>query len=139
MELRTEILGERAMSNGEFDFARIAFDVRYEGKGNDDGFEYYKWTACVRGYKFPHITGTALVDKQGRPKTPDVKEVMYSILSDMSAGELPFEYFCSEYGYDEDSRKAYAMWEECVRLVTEIMSIFSPDEIEAMQKALEVY
>ena len=79
------------------------------------------------------------VDERGNPRAPDIKTVMYCLLSGMRAGDLPFEEFCSEFGYDEGSRKAHALWEWGQNIAVKIEPLFSPDEIEAMEKALEDY
>ena len=44
---------------------------------------------------------------------PTAQTVASCLASDAQAGTEEFEEFASEYGYDSDSRKAYAVWEEC--------------------------
>ena len=48
-------------------------------------------------------------------KPLELKTVLCSIISDCSTAEnsFTFEDFCSELGYDTDSRKAYRTWEAC--------------------------
>lgn len=121
----------------KFNFESIPFSAKYYGTRIIDGWEHNAWTVKVHGGKFPFDMGIGLVDKQGNPRVPGIKAVMRCLLSDMRAGDLPFEEFCSEFGYDEDSRKAYALWEGCKNIAVKIESLFSPDEIEAMEKALE--
>ena len=123
----------------EFNFESIPFSAKYYGTRIIDGWEHKAWIVKVHGVKFPFKMGMGRVDKRGNPLAPDTKTVMYCLLSDMRAGELPFEEFCSEFGYDEESRKAYALWEWCQNIAVKIESLFSPDEIEAMEKALEDY
>lgn len=62
----------------------------------------------------------------------------YSILSCIS-GDIhcpeSFEDFCSEYGYDEDSRKAYAMWERCAEFGRTLRGFFRDgEEMEALSE-----
>jgi hypothetical protein len=45
--------------------------------------------------------------------TPSPADVLSCVCSDARAGEMSFEDFASEFGYDSDSRKAYAVWESC--------------------------
>lgn len=40
-------------------------------------------------------------------------DVISSLCSDARAGEQTFEEFCSEFGYDTDSRKARNTWKAC--------------------------
>lgn len=44
---------------------------------------------------------------------PTLPGVLYSLLMDSHAGVESFPDFCSNLGYDEDSRKAFATWEAC--------------------------
>jgi hypothetical protein len=44
----------------------------------------------------------------------DLKHALYCMLSDSMAGEQCYEDFCSEFGYDSDSRKARKIWKACV-------------------------
>ncbi len=46
-------------------------------------------------------------------KDPELADVLEGLCSDASAGEMDFEDFCAEFGYDTDSRKAEAIWKEC--------------------------
>ena len=45
-----------------------------------------------------------------------------------------FEEFCSEYGYDADSRKAEKTWKLCDRFAQRIRAFFTEDEIEALSE-----
>ncbi len=42
--------------------------------------------------------------------------VIHSLLFDSQAGQETFSNFCSNCGYEEDSRKALATWEKCVAI-----------------------
>lgn len=43
----------------------------------------------------------------------DVLNAFYCFLSDAISGTLSFESFCSEFGYDTDSRSAERIWKTC--------------------------
>jgi hypothetical protein len=53
-------------------------------------------------------------------------------LFDAAAGRLSFEDFCSDYGYNEDSRKAFAKWKECKNATKKADRIFSRYEQEKL-------
>lgn len=58
----------------------------------------------------------------------------YSILAGLD-GYSPgtFEAFCSELGYDEDSRKkAEKTWRACVEQCLELERMYSPEELQAL-------
>jgi hypothetical protein len=42
---------------------------------------------------------------------PTLADVLECLRSDSYSAEESFEDWCGDYGYDEDSRKAYATWE----------------------------
>ncbi len=44
---------------------------------------------------------------------PKLETVLECLILDASAGLETFETFCDDMGYDEDSRKAYRIWEAC--------------------------
>ena len=46
-------------------------------------------------------------------KTPTAADVLDCLAMDSSGDLSSFEDFCSEYGYDEDSRKAEALFKAC--------------------------
>lgn len=49
------------------------------------------------------------------------------------------EDFCQEFGYDVDSRKAYATWERCSEQYTALCKLFNPADIDQIQATLENY
>lgn len=46
-------------------------------------------------------------------KTPDVADVVLSLIVDSSCAEHTFDEWCSEFGYDTDSRKALDTYLKC--------------------------
>ena len=44
---------------------------------------------------------------------PDPLTVLQCMVLDTDCGNMPFEEFCSDLGYDSDSRKALALWDQC--------------------------
>jgi hypothetical protein len=95
-------------------------DVRYGTDGpipeNFAGFS--PWTVTLRRKRrqltVPFYTGPAITED------PTAHGVLDCLLSDASAGEQTFEDFADEFGYDQDSRKAYATWESCVKMAERV-------------------
>lgn len=73
----------------------------------------YHWLVTIGGQHFDYYTGAGLVDSAGKPKKPNYDDVVYSLITDASGVEQSFDEWCSEYGYDSDSRKAFALYEGC--------------------------
>ena len=83
------------------------------------------WPAGTHSYKVtlrlgsrtltvPFFKGSANMSE------PSAADVLYCLCSDAYSGELSFEHFCSEFGYDLDSRKAEATYKACVKLAPKV-------------------
>lgn len=60
-----------------------------------------------RSYAFDFWMGSAHTEE------PTAEGCLDCLLSDAQAGDESFEYFCDEFGYDSDSRKAEKTWKAC--------------------------
>ena len=60
-------------------------------------------------------------------REPDAEGVLDCLLSNVSAGEQSFEEFCSEFGYDEDIRSAYVIWEKCHAMAPRVRKFLGDD------------
>lgn len=70
--------------------------------------------------------------------TPDLHGVIYSLLSDAAAGNETFPDFCSNYGYDEDSRKALETYLKCQTIGADLRRVLGAD-YAACENALADY
>lgn len=87
----------------------IEMSAQYKGIEGDQ----YRWEITLKrgGHSYTFGYGAGMAHKnEGKP---DLKTVFYCIQSDSAAGSLSFEEFCSEFGYDEDSRNAEKTWKAC--------------------------
>ncbi len=67
-------------------------------------------------------------------------DVLYSLVSDARAGTETFDDFCSNYGYDTDSRKAYATWQQCQTGAREFLRVLgSSDLLTRLEEAFQDY
>lgn len=84
------------------------------------------WTVTMirkgRRISVPFYTRPAIAED------PTAHDVLDCVLSDALAGEQDFEDFASDFGYDEDSRKAYATWEACGKLAARVRRFLGDDE-----------
>ena len=101
----TEFLNER----GSLQFKAIKIPAR------TDTFEDWKdashylctFTWLGKSFSIQYSMGSA------HKKSPNIEDVFNCILLDVSALDQSFEDWASDFGYDSDSRKAYAIWEAC--------------------------
>lgn len=65
------------------------------------------------------------------------KEMLYTVLSCCSSDfycPIDFEEFCSEFGYDTDSKKAENIWKLCLKQSSKLHKIFSEEEIDYLPR-----
>ena len=81
-------------------------------------------------HNFNHDFGNSSNDKINFPKEP----TLYDVLACLQKYEVgTFEDFCSEFGYDNDSRTAKKTYKAVVKEYDKMCSLFSNDELEVLQ------
>lgn len=139
------------------DFLRVNCSVQwgviYAGsykEHNGQEWEHDKWsftftrTGVKKSINFEYHTGTGHRIKSGLSKEysavkPGPAGLIYSVLMNESACNQSFADWCSDFGYDTDSRKALAMYEACQQEYNKLQSMFTPAEIAQLQTLLEDY
>jgi hypothetical protein len=58
---------------------------------------------------------------------PTLGDVMYTLFSEAYNLDEPFEEWATNYGLDTNSRKVYAMWQECQRQTHELHVLLGDD------------
>jgi hypothetical protein len=79
-------------------------------------------------YTLPFTTGS------GWTREPSTADVLDCLASDSASIEnaRSFEDWCSEFGYDEDSRKAEKMFKACERQAHKLKAFLGPNLYEAL-------
>ena len=70
----------------------------------------------------------------GHLRAPTAADVVYCLCSDARCGEQAFEEFCSDLGYDSDSRRAELIWRKCRESAADIRA-FLGDDFDAFANA----
>jgi hypothetical protein len=87
--------------------------------------------AKYKGKQVPQLFGDKYIQKEleklAKPRIPKVEEVLNSLLLDSSALDITFEEWCSEYGYDTDSRKAEKTFNLCNELGKKLKRLLGED------------
>lgn len=68
-----------------------------------------------------------------------VKNVMFSILLDMSYAGMSFNDFCRDFGYNNDSIRDHKIWMQCNRTAKRINAMFTQSELDTMRELLVDY
>lgn len=78
------------------------------------------WTLpALRGKAAPNVTDIIACIERRRPED--------------------YDYWCNEFGYDTDSRKALSVWEACNAQYRQMSRMFSPAELAKLDEILQDY
>ena len=100
-------------------------------EGWDAGASHWKVVLTYNGTtteRFDYSIGSA------HKGAPERDGVLNCLLRDAELGEGDFEDFCAETGSDEDSRKAYATWEDCQKIGAELSRLFSAPQLSDIRE-----
>lgn len=145
-----------AVNNFLRENCNVQYAVIYAGaytEYNGQALEHDKWSFTLtragvkKSINFEYHTGIGhrIEKKNGWGQTevcavkPGPAGIIYSVLMNKSACNQSFADWCSECGYDEDSRKALATYEACQQEYNKLQSMFTAAEIQQLQVLLEDY
>jgi len=97
-------------------------------------FDYYMGIWLVEKLR-PVVAGRARFygGCRTQPKRPDPLEVLHSISRDyVSTVNVSFENWCSEFGYDTDSKKAEEIYNACRETGLRLLNLISVQDMEAI-------
>lgn len=76
----------------------------------------------------------------GAPILPDRRDVFYSLAMDASVIDHPnFESWAGDYGYDEDSRKAEAVYRQCLEHALSLRAAIGESGLEKLREVYQDY
>lgn len=94
-------------------FNKIRWSIDYAGM-QKQGFGKFKWYLTINKEVFEYYTNMPNPKDGDRPsKTPKFHEILEAIIMDMECGKETFFEFCTNLGYDTDSRKALDIYLKC--------------------------
>lgn len=84
------------------------------------------------GYKIKYIhRGTGIERKEQERIAPTAYDVLACVTKNDPG---TFENFCSDYGYDNDSRKAYRIYKAVMKDWKNVELLFTPEQLEQLQE-----
>jgi hypothetical protein len=98
-----------------------AFDY-YTGLGHRVALKSYGSGQTFEELSGKNLTETGLKKLLACSKAtpPKIDDVLHSLVMDADACEMSFADWCGSLGYDEDSRKAFAIYEACQKNATKL-------------------
>jgi len=123
--------------------AMIGFSAKYQGEQTRDGWQCDAWLVTFTPFDdvnqtFDYYTGLGHRSKPKtkydlpRPRAPSAAGVLYSLLLDSQAANQNFHDWCDDFGYDNGSKKATAIYEACLVNARKLRAIGLPDTIAGM-------
>ena len=91
---------------------------------------FKKWSSWEAGESFAP-------KKQNSARYKMLEGLAYSILCSCSCELMTpplFEDFCADFGYDEDSREAFNLWQRCLRHSSRLHKIFKESDIDCLPR-----
>lgn len=70
---------------------------------------------------------------------PTQASVLYSLLLDAQCADQNFDDFCSDLGYNPDSRKDFKVYESCCEILQKMRKIFTNTERAELSEILQDY
>ena len=127
-----------------FNFSSLPIKINYVGKVDDKEWPNFLYNCTFTSkngfFTIPFKCGLGRIHKVSkRPIYPTPADVMYSLLSDIQAEDMSFNSWCNEFGVDNDSMKQFKIYHTCCEYSVLIRKCFTPEQLEAMQTALEDY
>lgn len=103
-------------------------DARPDGGDWVEGSAHWKVVVTVRGKRMTiyYSQGPAVVAE------PTAADVLDSLALDASCAQGTFEDFCSEFGYDTDSRKVERLFKACQKVRVDLERLFRSDRVEEL-------
>jgi hypothetical protein len=72
--------------------------------------------------------------------TPTLRDVMYSLVMDANTIDYAsFEEWADEFGYDHDSRKAEAVYKQCLEIALKLRNAIGEDGLAKLREAFQDY
>lgn len=122
---------------------------QFEIKATYKGTKKAEWSSDNFNNHMITVTNTETKEKitfefwasNARPKLNreyDILNAFYCFVSDAVGGSESFEYFCSEFGYDTDSRKAEKIYRKCKKQLEKLNKIYDGDIYDLVNNLSEI-
>lgn len=139
----------------------VSFSARLIGETKRDDWVCDEWRVTIGSFETEYFTGTGLRKmKKGAITTtarkgcvayakwekrnivavaPCAADVIYSLLSDAEACDTSFSDWCENFGYSNDSIKAFNTYRACEETGHSLRKVFSTKQVAELREALTDY
>jgi hypothetical protein len=123
----------------------VPFSAQYAGEvtkadwGSDGkGQRVDAWRVSIGGFETDYFTGLGH-RKGGASIAPSAAGVLYSLLMDAEAHDMPFAEWCDNFGYSSDSIKALHTYQQCEETARALKKVFTSEQMAELREALQDY
>lgn len=76
---------------------------------------------------------------QAKPKAPKIEDILHSLIFDQEAMHMSFNDWCDTFGYDQDSIKAFRIYQDCCESGKKLDILYTREQIRDIKEALQDY
>ena len=105
----------------------VKISCKYGAPANSEFPNSTGWTVTLK-YQGHQVT-TPFYQGSAHTEEPTAADVLYCLIQDTSGYDYndSFEDWCSEYGYDTDSRRAEGIYEKCRKISVKLHRLLDED------------
>lgn len=126
------------------DINSLPIEIKYVGEVLRENWKCDQWQIVIKSSRSKvapwytdYFTGLGLRNsKTGRPRKPKIGDVLHALFLDAKVAEYNFDDWCAEYGHDGDSIRALTTYKACLEIASQLKTIFTQEEREAIQAAV---
>lgn len=110
-----------------------------QGKQDYDSREIIR-AECETGFKnrIKWTNGPVMQDKKS-PILPKIEDVVYSLVMDSDVLEYDFPDWCANLGFEEDSRKAEQIYNDCMHIALKLNRSLGTDGLNTLRETYQDY
>lgn len=95
--------------------------------------------ADKKGHTAYSVRYMRAVDRMRKPQVPHIADLLHSVILDSDAVGQSFSNWCSDFGYDEDSRKAFSIYEACQKSADKLARVIPRVICDSLRETLQDY
>ncbi len=126
--------------------AMVDYSATRTGERKTDDWKHDLWhisfsrRGVQKSGEFEFRTGVGLRSKKtGHAVKPSATSVLSCLVRDAAARSQSFYDWCSDYGYDNDSIKAFNTYNECCEIAQKLRQVFKAAEIAKIEELTSGY
>lgn len=111
-------------------------------KSGEKGYDLQRLlkNECETGFESKYLYSMgAITENKKKPILPDIADVMYSLVMDSEATEYEFEDWAANFGYEEDSRSAEKIYNECLQIGLKMLRTIGSDALADLELLFQDY